>query len=76
LLLLLLLLLLLQMSVDAMIAQCLSPTQLNKTRDSLLIMKAAAAKFGLPLTTYEAGPSIMEGSVIFNGGGTAGAADK
>jgi hypothetical protein len=64
------------MSIDAMIAQCLSQMQLNKTRDSLLTMKALAAKFGLLLTTYEAGPSIMEGSVIFNGGGTAGAADK
>jgi hypothetical protein len=32
----LLLLLLLQMSFDAMIAQCLFATQLNKTRDSLL----------------------------------------
>jgi hypothetical protein len=68
--------LLLQMSVDALIAQCMSEAQMNKTRDSLLTLKALAAKFNLPLTTYEAGPSIMEGSVIFNGGGTAGAADK
>lgn len=66
----------LQMSIDAMLNQCASAEQINATRTNALFFKDMAAKFGLPLATYEGGPSIMEGSVIFNGGGTPGAADK
>jgi hypothetical protein len=64
------------MSLEAMLDQCASAQQMNRTRTNALFFKDLAAKFGLPLTTYEGGPSISEGSVIFNGGGTPGAAEK
>jgi hypothetical protein len=64
------------MSVDAMLAQCASPERMNATLTNALFFKNLAQQWGLQLTTYEAGPSIMEGSVIFNGGGTPGAAEK
>lgn len=48
-----------QLSVDDMMAKCMSDSELNQTRASLLALKAYAAVFGLPLATYEAGPSIM-----------------
>jgi len=49
-----------QMSVDAMLEQCLSDAQLNKTLSHVLTLKALAkSKFNLSLTTYEAGMSLM-----------------
>lgn len=66
----------LQMSVDAMLAQCASPEHMNATLANAVFFKNLAKQWNLNLTTYEAGPSIMENSVIFNGGGTPGAADK
>lgn len=50
----------LQMSVDAMLAQCLSDVQLNKTLSNVLTLQALAkSKFNLSLTTYEAGVFLM-----------------
>jgi hypothetical protein len=40
------------------------------------LWQAVAKRFNLPLTSYEAGPSIVEPSVLFGGSPTPGAADK
>lgn len=48
-----------------MMAKCMSDSELNQTRTDLLALKGYAAAFGLPLATYEAGPSIMvRGAVL------------
>jgi hypothetical protein len=51
-------------------------SKVGSTKTDLLNLKALINSFNLPMTTYEGGPSIMEPSVVFNGGGTAGAAAK
>jgi hypothetical protein len=63
-----------QMTIDAMLAQC--NASVNTTKANLQAIKAAVSRWGLPLTTYEAGPSIVEAKVLFGGGPTPGAADK
>lgn len=52
-------LLCLQLSVDDMLAKCNTGTDLQQARSTLTTLKSYAASFGLPLATYEAGPSIM-----------------
>lgn len=64
-----------QTSIDDLLAKC-NPASMNVTRYMISVMRGVAESFNLTLGTYEAGPSIMEPSVIFNGGGTAGAAEK
>jgi hypothetical protein len=49
----------LQLSVDDMVAKCMSDTELEAMRTNMLALKRYAAAFGLPLVTYEAGPSIV-----------------
>jgi hypothetical protein len=49
----------LQLSVDDMMAKCMSDTELDAMRTNMLVLKRYAAAFGLPLVTYEAGPSIV-----------------
>jgi hypothetical protein len=67
----------LQMSVDAMLDKCASNTSLSGTRNMMLALKNTIAVFNLTMTTYEAGPSIVEAAVLSGtSGGTAGAADK
>lgn len=66
-----------QLSIDAMLAKCNSEESLGVTRSMMQTMKSTIAAFGLPMTTYEAGPSIVEGAVLSGtSSGTAGAADK
>jgi hypothetical protein len=45
-------------------------------RAQLSQLRAQAARFGLPLTTYEAGPSIVEASALLEGSITPGAAPR
>lgn len=49
----------LQLSVDDMVASCNSDSQLANSRSTLTTLKSYAAAYGLPVTTYEAGPSVM-----------------
>ncbi|GLC60709.1 hypothetical protein PLESTB_001660900 [Pleodorina starrii] len=62
------------MSVDAMIAKC--NTTLNATEAAARAVVAAAARYGVPLILYEAGPSIVESSAIHTGSTTVGLAAK
>jgi hypothetical protein len=64
-----------QLPIETMLAQCSS--KVNSTKADLALLKNLISSFGLPMTTYEGGPSILEPSVVFSGSmGTAGAADK
>ena len=64
----------LQLTIDQMLERC--SAAINKTRSDLEFLRGMVASYNLTWTTYEAGPSIVENSVLLNGGGTAGAADK
>jgi hypothetical protein len=57
-----------------MLAAC--STTLNETRSQLQQARQLAAAYGLPLATYEAGPSIVEAAAITGGSATPGAADR
>jgi hypothetical protein len=62
------------LSVDALLDEC--NASWAYLTGYLGAAKAAAAEHGLPLITYEAGPSLVETAVIqYGAGGTAGLAD-
>jgi hypothetical protein len=62
-----------QLTKDQMLARC--NASLPGLRSHLARAKEVAAGFGLPLTTYEAGPHIVE-STALTGSATPGAADR
>ncbi|EFJ43984.1 hypothetical protein VOLCADRAFT_95837 [Volvox carteri f. nagariensis] len=62
------------LTVEQMIAKC--NTTLNASDAAAKALVAAAAPYGIPLITYEAGPSIVEASAIESGRMTTGLAPK
>ncbi|GIL87895.1 hypothetical protein Vretifemale_15941 [Volvox reticuliferus] len=62
------------LSVEQMVAKC--NTSLPAAEADAKALVAAAARYGVPLITYEAGPSIVESSAIQNGRSTTGLAAK
>ena len=63
-----------QLTQDQMLQRC--NATLPELRSQLALMRSLAGRFGLPLTTYEAGPSIVEASALLGGSTTAGAAAR
>ncbi|GIL67805.1 hypothetical protein Vafri_21080 [Volvox africanus] len=62
------------LSVEQMVAKC--NTSIPAAEADARALVAAAARYGVPLITYEAGPSIVESSAIQNGHATIGLATK
>ncbi|GIL67802.1 hypothetical protein Vafri_21078 [Volvox africanus] len=62
------------LSVEQMVAKC--NTSIPAAEADARALVAAAARYGVPLITYEAGPSIVESSAIESGRATVGLATK
>lgn len=59
-----------------MIADCQNATRMAEVNSTRQTMKAVIDSFGLPMTTYEAGPSIVEQAAVQSGSITPGAATR
>lgn len=62
------------LTVDQMVDRCKASLAATEARARELL--AAAAPYGVPVITYEAGPSVVEASAMSGGGATAGLAAK
>ena len=65
-----------QLSIDDMLARCRDPAKQEALRWQWQILRNITSSFGLPLSTYEAGPSIVEYESIHGGGSNMAAAAK